>query len=73
MFQNIEMYFYFEMREIFFFNYSQLSISQSRSSSQITYIFQSNFSGLVYFEISHFEIHGIEINILTVTNGHKWH
>ena len=28
-------------------------------------------SQIIYFEISQFEIHGIEINILTVTNGYK--
>ena len=60
MFQGIEMYFYIEIQ-------STIDMSKSKFIPNYLYIW----SQIIYSEISQAEIHGIEINILTVTNGNK--
>ena len=66
--------FYIEMREIVFFCYTVNSRYLNVEVYSKLYISKQLFrSKIIYFEISQFEIHGIEINILTATNGYKWH
>ena len=67
------MYFYIELREIIFEIHSTLDIFKSKCISDNVYFKVSFLIPDNFFELSQFEIHEIEINIIMVTKGHKWH
>ena len=70
-FQEVEMYFYIEMRDIVFFWNAVNSRYLKVEVHPKQLIFQFFWSHIIYFEISQFAIHETEINILTVTNGYN--